>query len=133
MQLQFLGATLVNKVDDSKALSARRGPMAIISASGMAAGGRAAHHLKAFPPDRRDTTLFARYQAGGTRGAAMLNGAASVRIHGEEVPVGAEVASLPNLSAHADAGEILAWMRGFEHELGGPARVPDDLQTVEPA
>jgi metallo-beta-lactamase family protein len=148
-------ATLVNTPANSKALSARRGPMIIISASGMATGGRVVHHLKAFAPERRNTVLFAGYQAGGTRGAAMLNGAAAVRIHGTNVPVRAEVASLPNLSAHADADEILAWMRGFERppsqvyvthgepaaadamrgrverDLGWPARVPDYLQTVE--
>jgi metallo-beta-lactamase family protein len=148
-------ATLVNKPQDSKALSARRGPMVIISASGMATGGRVVHHLKAFAPDRRNTILFAGYQAGGTRGAAILQGAASVRIHGEEVPIRAEVASLDNLSAHADAGEILQWMRGFdaapkqtfvthgepaaadamrariERELGWACRVPDYLETVE--
>ena len=148
-------ATIVNKVEDSKVLSARHGPMVIVSASGMATGGRVVHHLKSFAPDRRNTILFAGYQAGGTRGAAILNGAASVRIHGEDVPIRAEVAALPNLSAHADAGEILTWMRGFEraprqvyvthgepaaadamrarieHELGWPARVPDYLQTVE--
>ncbi len=148
-------ATIVNKPDDSRALSARRGPMVIISASGMATGGRVVHHLKAFAPDRRNTILFAGYQAGGTRGAAILQGAASVRIHGEDVPIHAEVASLPGLSAHADAGEILQWLRGFaapptqtfvthgepaaadamrsriEHELGWPCRVPDYLETVD--
>ncbi|MFM2288803.1 MAG: hypothetical protein RL684_1946 [Pseudomonadota bacterium] len=148
-------ATIVNKPDDSRALSARRGPMVIISASGMATGGRVVHHLKAFAPDRRNTILFAGYQAGGTRGAAILQGATSVRIHGEDVPIHAEVASLDSLSAHADAGEILQWLRGFdtaptqtfithgeptaadamrsrvEHELGWPCRVPDYLETVE--
>jgi len=148
-------ATIVNKPDDSRALSARRGPMVIISASGMATGGRVVHHLKAFAPDRRNTILFAGYQAGGTRGAAILQGATSVRIHGEDVPIHAEVASLPSLSAHADAGEILQWLGGFdappvqtfithgepaaadamrsriEHELGWPCRVPDYLETVE--
>jgi metallo-beta-lactamase family protein len=129
--------------------------MVIISASGMATGGRVVHHLKAFAPDRRNTILFAGYQAGGTRGAAIVQGAKSIRIHGEDVAVNAEVASLDSLSAHADAGEILQWMRGFdappkqtfvthgepaaadamrsrvEHELGWPARVPDYLGTVE--
>ncbi|HEY8880674.1 MAG TPA: MBL fold metallo-hydrolase [Roseateles sp.] len=148
-------ATIVNKAEESKALSARRGPMVIISASGMATGGRVVYHLKAFAPDRRNTLLFAGYQAGGTRGAAILGGAASVRIHGEDVPIRAEVASLDNLSAHADAGEILAWLRGFgqvprrtfvthgepaaadalrariERELGWPVTVPDYQQSVE--
>ncbi|MHC6052186.1 MBL fold metallo-hydrolase RNA specificity domain-containing protein [Ralstonia solanacearum] len=148
-------ATLVKTVDESKMLSAQRMPIVIIAASGMATGGRVVHHLKALAPDRRNTILFAGYQAGGTRGAAILGGAPTVRIHGEDVPVRAEVASLDNLSAHADAGEILAWMRGFERaprqtyvthgepaaadamririerELGWSARVPDYLQTVE--
>jgi metallo-beta-lactamase family protein len=121
----------------------------------MATGGRVVHHLKAFAPDRRNTILFAGYQAGGTRGAAIVQGAKSIRIHGEDVAVNAEVASLDSLSAHADAGEILQWMRGFdappkqtfvthgepsaadamrsriEHELGWPCRVPDYLETVE--
>ncbi len=148
-------ATIVNKPDDSRALSARRGPMVIISASGMATGGRVVHHLKAFAPDRRNTILFAGYQAGGTRGAAILQGAASVRIHGEDVPIRAEVASLDSLSAHADAAEIVQWLRGFEaaprqtfvthgepaaadamrsrieHELAWPCRVPEYLETVD--
>lgn len=148
-------ATIVNKVEDSQALTRRRGPMVIISASGMATGGRVVHHLKAFAPDERNTILFAGFQAGGTRGAAILSGAPTVRIHGIDVPIRAEVASLPSLSAHADASEILTWMRGFErpplqvyvthgeptaadamrarieHELGWPASVPDYLQTVD--
>ena len=148
-------ATIVNSPDESKALSARRGPMIIISASGMATGGRVVHHLKSFAPDYRNTILFAGYQAGGTRGAAMLRGATSVRIHGTEVPVRAEVTSIDGYSAHADAGEILDWLRGFgaaaattfvthgepaaadamrariDHELGWPCEVPDYLQTVD--
>ena len=67
-------ATIVNKPDDSRALSARRGPMVIISASGMATGGRVLHHLKALAPDRRNTIIFAGYQAGGTRGGAARGG-----------------------------------------------------------
>ncbi len=148
-------AKIVNKVDESKALSAGRGPMVIISASGMATGGRVVHHLKSFAPDRRNTILFAGYQAGGTRGASILHGASTVRIHGEDIPIRAEVASLDNLSAHADADEIMAWLRGFtqaprrtfvthgepeaadalrsriDHELGWAVSVPEYLQTVE--
>ena len=148
-------ATIINKVDESKALGMRHGPMIIIAASGMATGGRVVHHLKTFAPDERNTILFAGFQAGGTRGAAILSGAPTVRIHGIDVPIRAEVASLPSLSAHADASEILTWMRGFErppsqvyvthgeptaadamrarieHELGWPASVPDYLQTVD--
>jgi len=112
-------ATFVNSPDESKVLSARKGPMVIISASGMATGGRVVHHLKAFAPDRRNTILFAGYQAGGTRGAKILAGDPSIRIHGEDVPVRAEVARIDSLSAHADAGEILNWLKGF-----APDRVP---------
>ncbi len=107
-------AKYVNSVEESKALNARQGPMIIISASGMATGGRVLHHLKAFAPDARNTILFAGFQAGGTRGAAMLNGAESIKIHGDYVPVRAEVASIPNLSAHADYVEILDWLGNFE-------------------
>jgi metallo-beta-lactamase family protein len=88
--------------------------MVIISASGMATGGRVLHHLKAFAPDKRNTILFAGYQAGGTRGATIAGGAATVRIFGEDVPIRAEVAKLDSLSAHADASEIIQWLRGFQ-------------------
>ncbi|MBI3898868.1 MAG: MBL fold metallo-hydrolase [Gammaproteobacteria bacterium] len=109
------GATnIVNSVDESKHLNTLSGPMIIISASGMATGGRVVHHLKAFAPDARNTILFAGFQAGGTRGAAMLAGAETIKIHGEYVPVRAEIARLDNLSGHADDGEILEWLRRFE-------------------
>jgi metallo-beta-lactamase family protein len=111
-------ATFVNTVEESKALNARRGPMAIIAGSGMATGGRILHHLKVFAPDPRNLILFTGFQAGGTRGAALLGGAEAVKIHGEHVPVRAQVAVLDNLSAHADAGEIVAWLRGFEAAPG---------------
>lgn len=107
-------AHYVNSVEESKRLNARHGPMIIISASGMATGGRVLHHLKAFAPDARNTILFTGFQAGGTRGAAMLNGAEAVKIHGEYVPVRAEVMNIDNLSAHADYAETLDWLRHFE-------------------
>jgi len=107
-------ARFVNTVEESKRLNERRGPMVIIAGSGMASGGRVVHHLKAFAPDPRNTILFAGFQAGGTRGAAMLAGAPAVKIHGEYVPVRAEVELIDNLSAHADAQEILAWLGGFK-------------------
>ena len=75
-------AEFVNSPDDSKALNEKRGPMIIISASGMATGGRVVHHLRAFAPDPRNMVLFTGFQAGGTRGAAMVAGAKSIRIHG---------------------------------------------------
>jgi len=106
-------AKIVNTVDESKALNLKRMPMVIIAASGMATGGRVLHHLKAFASDPRNTILFAGFQAGGTRGAAMLGGADAIKIHGEYVPLRAQVVQIENLSAHADAGEILAWLSGF--------------------
>ena len=106
-------ARVVETPDESRALNTRHGPMVIVAASGMATGGRVLHHLKAFAPDRRNTILFAGYQAGGTRGARIEGGAASIRIFGEDVPVRAEVASLDDLSAHADGRELVDWMRSF--------------------
>ena len=108
------GAMVVESPEESERLNSRRGPMIIIAASGMATGGRVVHHIKAFAPDHRNTILFAGYQAGGTRGAAIAGGAPTVRIHGQEIPVRAEVAMLDDLSAHADAGEILGWLRQFK-------------------
>ena len=108
------GVEFVNSVEESKRLNTLGGPMIIISASGMATGGRVLHHLKAFAPDARNTVLFVGFQAGGTRGAAMVGGAKTVKIHGEYVPVNAEVACLDSLSAHADYEEILGWLRNFE-------------------
>lgn len=107
-------ARYVRSVEESKGLDENHVPMIIISASGMATGGRVLHHLKRYAPDRRSTILFTGYQAGGTRGATMLSGADSVKIHGQYVPVRAEVRNLDMLSAHADADEILAWLGGFE-------------------
>jgi metallo-beta-lactamase family protein len=101
----------VRTAEESKGLNRRRGPMIIISAAGMVTGGRILHHLAAFGPDARNTVLFVGYQAEGTRGASMLNGARLLRIHGEMVPIGAEIARLDGLSAHADYDEIIEWMQ----------------------
>jgi metallo-beta-lactamase family protein len=103
-------ATLVNAAEQSKALDSRSGPMIILSASGMATGGRVLHHLKAYLGDARNLVLFAGFQEPGTRGAALLAGAPSLRIHGQEYEVRAEVGQLEASSAHADADELLAWM-----------------------
>lgn len=107
-------AKYVQGVDESKALDRSSDPCIIISASGMAAGGRVLHHLARLAPDARNTVLFVGYQAGGTRGADMVAGAQSVRIHGDWVPIQADVEMLDGLSAHADAGEIMDWLGGFE-------------------
>lgn len=106
-------AKFVNSVEESKALNNKRGPMILISASGMLTGGRVLHHLKAFAPDARNTILLSGFQSGGTRGAALAAGAETVKIHGEQVPIRAEVATLSNLSAHADYVEMLDWLGHF--------------------
>lgn len=104
---------LVTSVEESKALNRRHGPMIIVSASGMATGGRVLHHLIAFAPDPRNMILLSGFQAGGTRGASLARGDATLRIYGQDVPVRAEVVQLASASAHADADELLAWMRGI--------------------
>jgi metallo-beta-lactamase family protein len=147
-------ATMVRTVDESKALNMRKGPMIIISASGMLTGGRVLHHLVAFGSDSRNAILLAGYQAGGTRGAVLASGGDRLRIFGQEVAIRAEVVSMQSFSGHADADEELAWMssatrkprmtyvthgdpdasdalRGrITHELGWPARVPEHLERV---
>lgn len=104
-------AEYVRDVDGSKALDARGGPIILISASGMATGGRVVHHLRRFVGEQHNTVLFAGYQAGGTRGAKLIAGADRVRIHGQWWDVRAEIACLDMLSAHADQDELIAWMR----------------------
>jgi metallo-beta-lactamase family protein len=108
-------ARTVRTPEESKALDhANHMPKVILSASGMATGGRVLHHLETYAPDPRSTILFVGFQAGGTRGAAMVDGAESIKIHGAYVPVRAAVEILHSLSAHADADEILAWLRHFK-------------------
>ncbi|MBN9669310.1 MBL fold metallo-hydrolase [Roseibium aggregatum] len=147
-------ARYVADVEESKDLDRNVMPKVIISASGMATGGRILHHLKHYAPDHRNTILFAGFQAGGTRGAAMVAGAESVKIHGSQVPIRAEVGNLNMLSAHADADEILRWLGNLEappkqtfithgepdasdalryrieHELGWACSVPDYRDEV---
>ena len=106
-------AQMVNTADDSRALNSRGGPMIIVSASGMATGGRVLHHLKAFAPDARNMIVLPGFQAAGTRGASLAAGAAEIKIHGDYVPVRAEVVKMDSMSAHADYTEILEWLRGF--------------------
>jgi metallo-beta-lactamase family protein len=147
-------ATSVHTVDESKLLNLRGGPMIIISASGMLTGGRILHHLVAYGPDRRNAIVLTGYQAGGTRGSDLLGGARSLRIFGSDVPIRAEVVAMDTLSAHADADELLAWMRAVDEppdavyvthgepaasdtlrarikrELHWPAHVPGHLERV---
>ncbi|MFC5696169.1 MBL fold metallo-hydrolase RNA specificity domain-containing protein [Pseudomonas sp. GCM10022186] len=107
-------AHIVRSVEESKELDDLRKPAVIIAASGMATGGRVLHHLKTLAPNPRNTLLFSGFQACGTRGSLIVSGAETVRIHGQEVPIRAEVAQMENLSAHADADEIMQWLRGFK-------------------
>ncbi len=148
-------AHYVHAPEESKALDHSAGmPAVIISASGMATGGRVLHHLKYFIGDERNTILFTGYQAAGTRGARLVHGEGEIKIHGRMWPVRAQVEELHNTSAHADYGEILDWLGNFqapprrtfithgepeaasslrlkiEDHLGWTAEVPDYLQQV---
>lgn len=153
-RLMYEAATFVNSVEESKALNQQRGPMIIISASGMITGGRVLHHIQAFGVDHRNAILLAGYQAGGTRGAALAQGARTLRMFGREVPIRAEVIQLEGFSGHADATELLDWMRSapqaprvvyvthgepdaadalrarIQRELGWHVRVPEHLEKV---
>lgn len=100
---------IVRTVDESKALANEKGCI-IISASGMATGGRVMHHLKRLLPNPLNTVVLVGYQAVGTKGAQMLGGAESIRIHGEEVTVAADVVDVEGFSVHADQRELLQWM-----------------------
>jgi len=148
-------ATMVHSAEESKTLNMRSGPMIIISASGMATGGRVLHHIEAFGPDPRNAIVLAGYQAGGTRGALLAGGAKSVRMFGREVPINAEVLTLQSFSSHADSNELIAWMRTAQkppgmtyithgepdaadilrgrvkRELGWTCRVPEQLEQVQ--
>ena len=106
-------ATMVRSVEDSKALNHVRYPSVIVSASGMATGGRVLHHLKALGPDPRNTIALVGYQAPGTRGADLLGGRRTLRIHGADHDVRAEVVSIPGLSAHGDADDLVRWARSM--------------------
>lgn len=148
-------AKMVTTVQDSRHLVAQRKPAIIVSASGMATGGRVLHHLKALAPDARNTIVFAGFQAGGTRGGRMVAGERSIRIFGEPVAINAEVVSLSGMSAHADAEQIMQWLataptapkgvylnhgepdaadalrQRIEQTLGWPVVVPRLGQSVE--
>ena len=151
----FAVATFTRSVEESKRIDQDSMPKIIISASGMATGGRILFHLKHYAPDHRNTILLVGFQAGGTRGAALKAGAQELKIHGRMVPVRAEVASLDMFSAHADRDELMRWLGGFEapprntfvthgepeasdtfrrsiaDELGWDARVPEHGERVE--
>lgn len=102
---------IVRSSEESKALNDRKGPMLIISASGMLTGGRVLHHLKAFAPFHENTILLTGFQSAGTRGDALQRGVKEIKIHGQYIKVNAEVKSLDNMSAHADFEEIILWFK----------------------
>ncbi len=149
------GVHLVADVKQSMRLQRSRWPSVIISASGMATGGRVLHHLKAMAPVAKHHIVFAGFQVGGSRGAKLVAGATDVKIHGEYVPVRAQVSQVEGFSGHADADELMAWMRQLrrpprqtfvvhgepaasdalrtriQDELGWPVRVPQHGETVQ--
>jgi metallo-beta-lactamase family protein len=151
-------AHLVHSVDESKLLNLRGGPMVIISASGMLTGGRVLHHVAAYGSDPRNAIVLSGFQAGGTRGAALVEGERTLRIYGRDIPIRAEVVALESLSAHADSDQLIAWMKAapvapsqtyithgepeasdalrirIQRELGWAARVPElgETDAVEP-
>ena len=116
-------ATMVETPEQSKALTKRHGPMVILSASGMATGGRVLHHLAHYLPDHRNMVILTGYQAPGTRGATLANGGPLLRIHGQDVAVQAEVVQLQSSSAHADASQLVDWLKAMKH-------APDQVYVV---
>ncbi|HEX8186200.1 MAG TPA: MBL fold metallo-hydrolase [Blastocatellia bacterium] len=106
--------SLVQGRDGSKALDAETGPAIIISASGMATGGRVLHHLAHYLPDPRSAVILVGYQAAGTRGRRLQNGDKQIKIHGQMVKVNARIENVTSMSAHADAAELLRWLGGFK-------------------
>lgn len=147
-------ARFVRSVEESRQLVAMRASHVVISASGMATGGRVLHHLRALAPDSRNSILLPGFQAVGTRGADLAAGAEGIKIHGAYVPVRAEVVQLGLLSAHADREDLCAWLaaapraprelflvhgepgaadalrRGLKAKLGSEPRVPEYKDVV---
>jgi metallo-beta-lactamase family protein len=104
---------MTRTTEESKAINQMQDPCIIISASGMATGGRVMHHLKQRLPDARNAVLLVGFQAQGTGGRALEDGAKTLRIQGESVPVLAEIVDMKQLSAHAGQSELLRWLSGF--------------------
>ena len=147
-------AHYVRSVAESRELVARSSPSVVLSASGMATGGRVLHHLRALAPEPRNTLLFPGFQAPGTRGDAIVRGAPEIKINGAMVPIAAEVIQLDLFSAHADQAGLLAWLRSCERaprrvfinhgeavpadtlrrivkdELGVPTHVPEYRESI---
>jgi metallo-beta-lactamase family protein len=105
---------VVDSIPESRAVQESNEPSIVISASGMATGGRVLHHLARSLPDPRNTVLLAGFQAEGTRGRQLKDGASAVKIHGQMIPVHARIEALDSMSAHADSNEIMRWLGGFK-------------------
>jgi metallo-beta-lactamase family protein len=122
------GVRMTVTAQQSMRLARLRYPCVIISASGMATGGRVLHHLKRMAPDPRAHVVFPGFQVGGSRGARLVAGETQVKIHGEYVPVRAQVSQLRGFSGHADADGLMAW-------VGQLPRAPEQTFVVhgEPA
>jgi len=119
----FGSARFVRKVEESKSLAFEKGPMVLISASGMLTGGRVLHHFKRVAPDPASIVLLPGFQAPGTRGAALMAGAEAIKIHGGYVPVRARIEHVDSFSAHADRDALLDW-------LGAAAQRPKRVVLV---
>ncbi len=104
---------MTRTVEESKQINKVNAPCIIISASGMVTGGRILHHLEQRLPDARNSVLLVGFQAEGTRGRSLLDHAPTLRMHGQDVPVRAEVVELPQFSAHADRNELTRWASGL--------------------
>jgi len=151
----FRVAEFIRSEEASRALNTTDGPAIILAGSGMATGGRVVHHLKTLLPNPRNTVLLAGFQAPGTRGEALENGADEIKIHGQFIPVRAEVVSLASMSAHADYTELVQWLgklkaapkrvflthgepkaadalrRHFDRAFGWNAEIPEYKETVQ--
>jgi len=121
----------VRAVEESKQLNIMPGPAIILSASGMCTGGRILHHLKWRLPDERNTVLFVGYQAQGSRGRQLLEGAEMIKIHGERIPVRAQIARVDALSGHADENEILRWLANFQRPPARTFIVHGETQSAQ--
>jgi metallo-beta-lactamase family protein len=148
-------AKMVHSVEESKELNDRKGAKIIIAASGMMTGGRVLHHVIAYGADPKNAIVISGYQAGGTRGRLLAEGERTLRIFGKDVEIRAEVFQLETLSGHADADELIAWMKTalkpptqtyvthgeptasdrmrfrIESELGWSARAPFDREVID--
>jgi metallo-beta-lactamase family protein len=146
---------VVSSIAESRDVQESSQPSIVISSSGMATGGRVLHHLERALPDARNTVLFCGFQAEGTRGRQLKDGAKFTRLHGRDIPVAAEIDSIDAMSAHADANEIRRWLGGFtrppkltclvhgdvgpmdalkariERELHWTVKTPNHLETFE--